>query len=520
NSQRSFIRLIIRSFIVFHISQEYQIHLYSRTHKMKMRSLAVKCREQLLEMRAKQRNAQNDEDGKSDDGTGGEEGKRPGFCMMCRLNYRQQRAVHQQSEGHKMMKKFLMPYCNVCNLGFKSPMAYETHRASLDHLKIKARAERYGSSNKGDESGEENPADTGDLDLDSLTIVDEVGKVDEICDPAVGGETPARKQRSSGGFGDTGGRAGTDDDDDEDEDEEDEDDENQMIIGEEHVKKVQVQYCDLCNMYLPRRFDNQERVLRDHCKKRSHLKLYIRYRKDKKLREQAERIHKKKLKGDKEAATGTKDEKKANDSVGTTDTKPSIDSDSTTGAAKPTTETIKSESSDVKSEKKLDNSSAGSDSAGNNTVKTNSSTTGGNTNTASHDTASFDSSEANLSLDGSNNLGALAGIDGSVALTDKLMWQVVDNDDLGDLLRDVQDDVEEEDDDKTNLERYDKFRHTEKNGLEQQQRSDAAGDGAEDEEDSVPNKTSTGQGKKGAAANGGAEMSANGEAGKESKPVV
>ncbi|XP_053664635.1 uncharacterized protein LOC128713791 [Anopheles marshallii] len=499
--------------------KEYQTHLFTRSHKLKMRTLALKCRERLLEMRAAQRNAQKDEDEKSDDGTGGEETKRPGFCMLCRLNYRQQRASHQQSEGHKMMKKFLMPYCNICNLGFKSPMAFETHRASLDHLKIKARVERYASSTKGEESGEEHPVDTGDIDLDSLTIVDEVGKVDEICEPGAGAEsTPTRKR----GFGDAGGggaRAGTEDDDDEEDDDFDEDDENQMIIGAEYVKNVQVQFCELCNMYLPRRsVENQERILRDHCKKRPHLKLYIRFRNDKKLREQAERIHKKKLKGDKESATGTKgDEKKLNDSTGTTESKPSTDNTNTASTNPNESGSIKSES-DIKPEK---NSSAGSDAAVTNATKTNASNTS-NTTTVAHDAASVDSSEANLSFDGSNNLTALGGADVPVTLTDeqvdKLMWQVVDNDDLGDLLRDVQDDVEEEDDDKTNLERYDKFRHTEKNGLEQ--RSDTAADGVEDEEEGETGKSQSGAGKKGTAANGGADVAANGEAGKESKSVV
>jgi len=34
------------------------------------------------------------------------------------------------------MKKFLMPYCRVCRIGFKSPMLYENHICSLDHLKV------------------------------------------------------------------------------------------------------------------------------------------------------------------------------------------------------------------------------------------------------------------------------------------------------------------------------------------------------------------------------------------------
>lgn len=29
-----------------------------------------------------------------------------------------------------------MPYCLVCRVGFKSPMEFETHRCSLDHIKV------------------------------------------------------------------------------------------------------------------------------------------------------------------------------------------------------------------------------------------------------------------------------------------------------------------------------------------------------------------------------------------------
>jgi hypothetical protein len=29
-----------------------------------------------------------------------------------------------------------MPYCRVCHIGFKSPMLYENHICSLDHLKV------------------------------------------------------------------------------------------------------------------------------------------------------------------------------------------------------------------------------------------------------------------------------------------------------------------------------------------------------------------------------------------------
>uniref|UniRef100_A0A182NIG9 U1-type domain-containing protein n=1 Tax=Anopheles dirus TaxID=7168 RepID=A0A182NIG9_9DIPT len=507
--------------------KEYQHHLYSRNHKLKMRSLAIMCRERLLEMRAAQRNAQKDVDEKSEDGgADGDDGKlvgpRAGFCMLCRLNYRQQRTVHQQSEGHRQMKKFLMPFCKVCNISFKSPMAYETHRASLDHLKIKARVERYAaSSTKGEDSGEETPADAGDLvDMDSLTIVDEVGKVDEICEASVvggaGADAPARKR----GYGDVSRRAAaTDDEDDEEEEEDDEedeenDDESQMIIGAEHVKKVQVQYCDLCIMYLPRRPENQQdRVLREHCKQRPHLKQYIRFRNDKKLREQAERIQKKKLKGDKEAASGKKgDEKKANDSTASADSKAAGDETSAASSSNTTTPAVSTLKSDPDAgEKKHDVASASSTTS----TKSNTADSGTGGGAASQpQAASADTSDANLSLDGSSTLAtSIGGADGPGTLTDeqvdKLMWQVVDNDDLGDLLREVQEDVEEEDDDKTNLERYDKFRHTEKNGGEQKQQATG---GDEEDEDVV-------KGKKGTAANGGGKDSA-ANGGEDVKPVV
>jgi hypothetical protein len=62
-------------------------------------------------------------------------------------------------------------------------------------------------------------------------------------------------------------------------------------VGSEHIKKVEVLYCGLCRMYLPRR-EEKELATRRHCGTRSHLRLYIRYRDDKQLREEAEKIHK------------------------------------------------------------------------------------------------------------------------------------------------------------------------------------------------------------------------------------
>ncbi|XP_058829003.1 zinc finger protein on ecdysone puffs-like [Topomyia yanbarensis] len=360
--------------------KDYHIHLSRGLHRAAMRRVSAKTRDKLMEMRQAQRVAQKEADLTVEDGSE----QKSSYCVLCQLNFRQPKAVHQQSDGHKEMKRFLMPYCATCKVGFKSPMAYEAHRASLEHLKFKARVERYAS--KKEESGEDGVAE---LRLENFLTVDEVGNVDDPTDCGKEGTSTPKKS----GVADAG-RPGTDDDDDSDDVDED------TVIGSEHVTKVEVQYCDLCNMYLPRRED-PEKVLRLHCKTRSHLRVYIRNREDKKLRERAERIHKKKLSD----AKTKKDAKK--DTASEADT---------------------SETADVKSEKKADEEGANKDTT-----------------------------------------------------TEDQMWEVVDND-LGDLLREVaepaEDGEEEEDDEKTSSERYDKFRHTEKNGLDK-----TIHDEAVDEED-------------------------------------
>lgn len=346
--------------------KEYASHLFRGLHRAAMRRLSGLTREKLMEMRQKQRAAQKEVDEKVEEGSE----QKSSYCPLCQLNFRQPKAVHQQSDGHKEMKRFLMPYCATCKIGFKSPMAYEGHRASLDHLKFKARVERY--SNK-DDSGE----DGAEIDLENFTTVDEVGNVDEPSDSIKDtGSTPKK--------GESVGRPGTDDEDDSD------DVDEETVIGAEHVKKVEVQYCDLCSMYLPRR-EEPEKTLAIHCKTRSHLKLYIRKREDKKLRERAERIHKKKLSD----AKAKKDAKKEKD-----------------------------------------------------------------TSVSEADASEKPDAEGKKAVDGENK----------DSTTDEQLWEVVDND-IADLLHEVggpaEDAEEEEDEEKTSSERYDKFKHTEKNGLDQ-----------------------------------------------------
>lgn len=46
----------------------------------------------------------------------------------------------------------------------------------------------------------------------------------------------------------------------------------QMIkVGSEYIKRVEVQFCELCKVYLPRS-ENNERAVALHCSTRSHLK--------------------------------------------------------------------------------------------------------------------------------------------------------------------------------------------------------------------------------------------------------
>lgn len=72
----------------------------------------------------------------------------PQFCMLCRLNYRSPKEEHQASESHRKMKVFLMPYCESCSMSFKSPMSYEIHRCSVEHLRVKKHLDRNICSKK------------------------------------------------------------------------------------------------------------------------------------------------------------------------------------------------------------------------------------------------------------------------------------------------------------------------------------------------------------------------------------
>lgn len=121
-----------RTNLIRSIRQTYTNHLYLRKHKVAMRQVALRQKSQIARMRSTQRKTQRELEKNIAD----IEGKPLQFCMLCRLNYRTAKDEHEASESHVNMKKFLLPYCKICRISFKSPMVYETHRCSLEHIKV------------------------------------------------------------------------------------------------------------------------------------------------------------------------------------------------------------------------------------------------------------------------------------------------------------------------------------------------------------------------------------------------
>lgn len=64
----------------------------------------------------------------------------------------------------------------------------------------------------------------------------------------------------------------------------------EINVGNEHVKKVEVMYCELCRYYLPH-LEDPEAALQKHCGTRNHLRAYLRYKENQSLKITAEMIH-------------------------------------------------------------------------------------------------------------------------------------------------------------------------------------------------------------------------------------
>lgn len=238
--------------------KEYQNHLRGLHHVNAMRKLSFRLKQNLARMRVEQRIQQRLEE--KNDELRGVTGVRTNYCQTCKLNYRQDRSRHNESEMHKKMKEFLMPTCVVCRINFRSPMLFENHICSLDHIKMEEKFMK---------GREHEPHAEKEVDMDSLLVLDSVGSADESDsdDEAVGdksegkeGEKKEKKKKA------------------------------QINLGADYVKKVEVMYCELCAIYLPRTGE-EDVALANHCRNRNHLQRYVRYRDDRALRKEAERIH-------------------------------------------------------------------------------------------------------------------------------------------------------------------------------------------------------------------------------------
>lgn len=110
---------------------KYNLHLRSGRHAAAMRRVAMKQKAILGQMRLVQRKAQRELEKTTDDLA-----PRTSWCQLCKLNYKQPKLTHQATQAHKDMKRFLMPYCKICKVTLRSPMSYEDHLCSIDHIKV------------------------------------------------------------------------------------------------------------------------------------------------------------------------------------------------------------------------------------------------------------------------------------------------------------------------------------------------------------------------------------------------
>ncbi|XP_061385627.1 uncharacterized protein LOC116778799 [Danaus plexippus] len=238
----------------------YTKHLLSSKHRAAMSSVARRHKLELLRMRVAQRGAQRDLEAAA----GAELAARTTFCLVCRLNHRTTRHAHNLTDTHRAMKRLLMPFCRICRITFRSPMIYEHHICSVEHLKKKASLNARRASPKAEASADEGM----DVDLDNFMTLDSVGDVDEVEDDDSGGE---KKDESAPKKTKV-----------------------EINIGSEHIKKLEVHWCELCRVYLPRveaGSAEEAEALRRHCRLRVHLGRYVQHRDTRTLRRHAERIH-------------------------------------------------------------------------------------------------------------------------------------------------------------------------------------------------------------------------------------
>uniref|UniRef100_A0A8C5S759 Matrin-type domain-containing protein n=1 Tax=Laticauda laticaudata TaxID=8630 RepID=A0A8C5S759_LATLA len=89
------------------------------------------------------------------------------WCNTCQVNFRGDLIKHRRTQGHKLAKRFLRPFCTVCSRYFKTPRKFVEHMKSLEH-KQKTREVRLGEKDLG-----------GPEDSEELITVDAVGCFEE-----------------------------------------------------------------------------------------------------------------------------------------------------------------------------------------------------------------------------------------------------------------------------------------------------------------------------------------------------
>lgn len=116
------------------------------------------------------------------------------------------------------------------------------------------------------------------MDLENFLIVDSVGDVN-------GGDFEGDENIGSGGSGGGSGEIKAP------AEVKASDNSNAEInVGNEHVKKIEVLYCELCRYYLPH-LEDPVAALTKHCSTRNHLRAYLRYKENQSLKITAEMIH-------------------------------------------------------------------------------------------------------------------------------------------------------------------------------------------------------------------------------------
>lgn len=254
---------------------EFQKHLSSPEHTTSMQQLKQRLQVTLARMRKKQRNQQHelekvlDEEGKNVDE---ETGKKlaPIYCKVCKLVFHQKRIEHNASEMHRLINDFLNPRCSVCDTDYFSPMAYERHIATLQHIRRRADSDIDEKDKDLQQVVEE--MDDEQLDLNNFMTLDEVGEVEDVDEEVKAEEEEG--ERSHETSNEDGVKRERDeplppppptmvkvDPDD--------------PVGDEYIRVVEMFYCDLCHKFLPRcSLDKSEHVRRTHCLSKAHQDAY------------------------------------------------------------------------------------------------------------------------------------------------------------------------------------------------------------------------------------------------------